>query len=57
MAVVSNVNKLKYPDEVLAKLRQLKQVKARPIEEDPEYKANQIRNYQRYLFVMDKHLP
>ena len=57
MAVVANVNKMKYPDEVLRKLRQLKEAKAKPIEEDPEYKENQIRNYQRYLFVMDKHLP
>ena len=33
MAVVSRVNKLKYPDEVLAKMLQLKNVSDLPIEE------------------------
>ena len=40
MALVSRVNKIKYPDEVIAKMLQLKNVINRPIEESPEYLHN-----------------
>jgi hypothetical protein len=56
-AVVCCVNKIKYPDEVLAKLMQLKHVDYKPVEEEPEYKTNQQRNYERYLFVTNKYMP
>lgn len=39
-AVVCRVNKIKYPDEVYAKLMQLKNVDFKPVEEEPEYKYN-----------------
>lgn len=40
MALVSRVNKIKYPDEVIAKMLQLKNVTDTPIEESPEYLHN-----------------
>jgi hypothetical protein len=40
MALVSRVNKIKYPDEVIAKMLQLKNVINTPIEESPEYLHN-----------------
>jgi hypothetical protein len=40
MALVSRVNKIKYPDEVIAKMLQLKNVINTPIEESPEYIHN-----------------
>jgi hypothetical protein len=40
MALVSRVNKIKYPDEVIAKMLQLKNVINTPIEESPEYLYN-----------------
>ena len=40
MALVSRVNKIKYPDEVIAKMLQLKKVINTPIEESPEYLHN-----------------
>ncbi len=56
MAVVSRVNKIKYPDEVVAKMLQLKNVERVEVEESPEYLHNQKRNYERYLFVSNKYL-
>jgi hypothetical protein len=56
MALVSRVNKIKYPDEVIAKMFQLKNVINTPIEESPEYLHNQKRNYERYLFVSNKYM-
>lgn len=40
IALVSRVNKIKYPDEVIAKMLQLKNVINTPIEESPEYLHN-----------------
>lgn len=40
MALVSRVNKIKYPDELLAKMLQLKNVTNVPVEETPEYLHN-----------------
>jgi hypothetical protein len=56
-AVVCRVNKIKYPDEVLAKVLQLRNVEYRPVEEWEQYKSNQQRNYERYLFVSNKYIP
>ena len=56
MALVSRVNKIKYPDEVIGKMLQLKNVQRVPVEETPEYLYNQKRNYERYLFVSNKYL-
>jgi hypothetical protein len=56
-AVVCRVNKIKYPDEVLAKIIQLKNAPLHMVDEQPEYKHNQRRNYERYLFVSNKYLP
>ena len=56
MALVSRVNKIKYPDEVIGKMLQLKNVQRAPVEETPEYLYNQKRNYERYLFVSNKYL-
>ena len=55
-AVVCRVNKIKYPDEVMAKILQLKNIPFTDIEETPEYLHNQKRNYERYLFVSNKYL-
>ena len=51
------VNKLKYPDECLAKVFQLKNVGFREVYDHPEFKYNQQRNYERYLFVSNKYMP
>ncbi|CDW81875.1 UNKNOWN [Stylonychia lemnae] len=56
-AVVCRVNKIKYPDECMAKIMQLKNVPYQEIYDHQEYKMNQQRNYERYLFVSNKYLP
>lgn len=40
----------------MAKMLQLKNVEYKKIEEEAEYKINQERNYERYLFVTNKYL-
>jgi len=39
-AIVSRANKLKYPDECLAKISQIRNVKQREIYDTPEYRYN-----------------
>lgn len=39
----------------MAKLLQLKKYMHSHVEDTPEYKMNQERNYERYLFVMNKY--
>eukprot|EP00347_Sterkiella_histriomuscorum_P022896 403336749 len=56
-AVVCRVNKIKYPDECLAKILQLKNVPQQEVYDQIEYKHNQQRNYERYLFVSNKYMP
>jgi hypothetical protein len=53
---VCRVNKIKYPDEVMAKMMQLKNMPFVEVEDTPEYLHNQKRNYERYLFVSNKYL-
>ena len=56
-AVVCRVNKIKYPDECLAKILQIKSQPFKEVYQLPEYKYNQLRNFERYLFVSNKYKP